>query len=221
MYCRKCGNQIPNDSKFCIYCGEEVKTDETDNVNFEPNVEGEQYYQEQVVERVTFKSGIKALFNKLFVFEGRSGRAEFNYGLLFLFLLSMALSTLTLASDMSSLLSSGVEDMEGVMTDILVTFESTDIFNPYNLYSLGVSIVFSVFLCAPVYRRLTDSGMKKGLTTALTIVFVLSQLLPSPLSYCLLPLETYEAIYPVISILSTAGTVILFCCMLLKTKYSE
>ena len=81
MYCIKCGKQIPDDSQFCPYCGENQQTEQfrEECFNQQPVVE--------VPRKATFKEGTKALFNKFFVFNGRTSRSEFNYGLLFIMLI--------------------------------------------------------------------------------------------------------------------------------------
>ena len=80
MFCKKCGKELSEDTNYCPYCGQEVEKESEDI--------------KDTVKKVTFKDGIIALFNKIFLFSGRSGQAEFNYGLLFLMLVSMFFSHL-------------------------------------------------------------------------------------------------------------------------------
>ena len=35
MYCSKCGKEIHNDAKFCIYCGNKIKKDTPDHSKYE------------------------------------------------------------------------------------------------------------------------------------------------------------------------------------------
>ncbi|MBQ8766611.1 MAG: zinc ribbon domain-containing protein, partial [Clostridia bacterium] len=79
MYCKNCGKEIPDNSVYCTYCGTLV---------------GESVIKGDVKpeEKITFKDAIKALFTRLFVFEGKTGQREFNFGFLFLIIISSALS---------------------------------------------------------------------------------------------------------------------------------
>ena len=55
MYCKNCGNKIPDDSKFCIYCGTNLKEEKSINVDNNSKVYKEQYYHK--------KSRIKKIIN--------------------------------------------------------------------------------------------------------------------------------------------------------------
>ena len=189
MYCRKCGQEIPNDSKFCPVCGEYL---------------GEGY------KRVTFKDGTMALFNKLFVFEGKSSRSEFNYGLLFLMLASMVMSLLVMGSDINTL--SDPNSMQSI-EEMMNMFASKDILNSYNLYNIGVSLLYVIFLSAPVYRRLADIGFDSKRTKIMTIAFVASQILCSSLVWCLIPTDIYNAISIVLDIVSIINLAIILMCV--------
>ena len=189
MYCRKCGQVIPNDSKFCPVCGEYL---------------GDGY------KPATFKDGTMALFNKLFVFEGKSSRSEFNYGFLFLMLVSMALSLLIMGSDINSL--SNANSAQS-LDEMMNMFTSKDVFDSYNLYNIGVSLIYVIFLSAPVYRRLTDIGFSSKRTKIMTIAFVVSQLLCSSLVWCLVPTNIYNAISIVLDIFSIVNLAIILICV--------
>ena len=205
MYCKKCGSRLPENAKFCPECGAEVGEHVIIEDRFRPK-------------KATFKEGIMALFNKIFVFEGRSTRSEFNYGFLFLLIVSTIVSSFTVSQEMMNVMMNAGTNPE--MMDILLEqyFSSKDIFNSFNLYNIAVSLVMAIFLSAPVFRRLTDAGFNKKLTIVLTVVFVVSQIACSTLLYCLLPADVYKVVEMFIDILSYANTIILFICMLKRSK---
>ena len=188
MYCKKCGNEIPEGSKYCPFCG----------ICLEGNG----------LNKATFKDGIMALFSKLFVFEGTSSRSEFNYGFLFLLIISSIFSMVIMTPNFSN--STDYIQMENVFNDML---SSKNILDSYNLYNVGVSIVYSVFLSAPVFRRLTDIGYEKKKVVIFTVLFVVSQLLCSSLLWCLLPTNIYNIISIFISVLSIVNSCILILCI--------
>lgn len=35
MYCSKCGKEIHNEAKFCIYCGNKIKKNKPDHSKYE------------------------------------------------------------------------------------------------------------------------------------------------------------------------------------------
>ena len=190
MYCRRCGQEIPEDAKFCPHCGM--------NLNESAN------------QKATFKDGIMALFNKIFVFEGTSSRSEFNYGLLFLILISSVFSMIVMGSDINSL---SYADSTQSLNEMLGLFESKNIMDSYNLYNIGVSIVYAIFLSAPVFRRLTDIGFDKKRTSIFAVLFVVSQLLCSNILWCLLPTNVYNSISFVLEILSIMNLGVLLTCI--------
>ena len=203
MRCPKCDKEIFYDAKHCPFCGTEIECT-----------------QEEIKKGATFKEGIVALFSKFFLFKGKSNRSEFNYGLLFLVLLSSILSifiitpeTLKLSIDM------GFGGMYNTTIDyILEASESKDIFDIFNLYDVCMCIIFALFLCAPVHRRLTDCGYKKGIVVLLTVLFVVSQIVCSNLTWCLLPDKIYNLFSMFIGILSFVNLIIILLCMTKKTK---
>lgn len=190
MICKKCGQEIPGGSKFCPFCGTCV--------------------DDRKVSKATFKDGITALFSKLFVFEGKCSRSEFNYGLLFLMIISSFLSMLMVTPDLEGL---GALRPENSFNEMLNLFTSKNIFDSYNLYNIGVSIVYAIFLSGPVFRRLTDIGIDKKRVTIFTVLFVVSQLLCSTLLWCILPTDVYKAISIILDLLSIANLGILLVCI--------
>ena len=198
MYCKKCGNEIPEDSNYCPNCGASL------------------YEEQKIYKRVTFKDGIVALFNKLFLFEGRSSRSEFNYGYLFIILISMVLSMMTISSELSGLLLNA-ETEEALYLALSEYLSSKDILSSFNLYNIAVSLVMAIFLSAPVFRRLSDCGFNRKTVTILSILFVFSQILSSSLLWCLLPTKTYTSISFILEILSYVNLFILCMCVFKKS----
>ncbi len=210
MFCRKCGKEINDDAKFCPFCGMYLAEEENYNI--------------PVLNKVSFKESIKALFEKLFVFKGTTGQREFNFGLLFLFMVSCALTTIVIMPEISNITdkileSNNMADMSW-MEDYLNSLISKDIFHFSNLSTIGTSLIFSIFLVAPIYRRMADTGKSKAFATAAAILFVVSQLACSGVLYCLLPDAIYESIGFVLSILSIINTAILVMCIFGRSQYS-
>ena len=193
MFCKKCGQEIPEGSKYCPFCG----------ISLEENVNN----------KATFKDGIMALFNKLFIFDGKSSRSEFNYGLLFLMIISSIFSMFIMSTDLNALTTTDPTQMENSLNEMLNMFTSKNILDSYNLYNIGVSIVYTIFLSAPVFRRLADIGFDTKKAKVLTIVFVVSQLLCSTLLWCILPTNVYEIISIFLDVLSIVNLAILLMCV--------
>lgn len=205
MKCKKCGNEIFEDAKYCPYCGTKVE---------------EELVIKKEEKSVTFKDGIVALFSKIFLFSGKSGRSEFNFGLLFLIIISSVLSAFTITPEVLSVLNgAGSSGMLESTTDYIIqASESKNILDPYNLYNLVVMLLYVIFLCAPVYRRLNDCGYGKKIVVLLTILFVVSEIVCSNLLWCILPENIYNIVYIFIEILSFINLFILLTCMLKKSK---
>ena len=207
MYCKKCGMKLSEGVKYCPKCGEVVYEEETVNIDYK--------------KKTTFKDGIVALFNKIFLFEGRSGQAEFNYGLLFLMIVSTVLSSIaiypTVAKEMN-IINSFTINIEEIANITLEFATSRDIFNSVNLYGIAMSLIFAIFLSAPVYRRLTDIGISKKLNIVFTIIFIAGEILCGSLLYCLLPTNIYTLIVPILDVLSLGNLAVLLFCVFKRTK---
>ena len=105
MFCRKCGKELPDDSKFCPYCGMSVNL-ENEEINYTPSYK-----------KITFKEAVVALFNRFFVFKGTTGQREFNYGLLFMILVTMGLSmiiTMPEAKEMANEINKKLEENSNI-----------------------------------------------------------------------------------------------------------
>ena len=134
-------------------------------------------------------------------------------------IISTILSSMTVSQEMTDILiETGINNPEMIDTLINQYFGSRDIFNIYNLYNIAISLVMAIFLSAPVFRRLTDAGYDKKVTTILTIIFVVSQIACSTLLYCLLPVDTYAVVSYFLDILSYANLAILLICMIKKSR---
>ena len=67
----------------------------------------------------------------------------------------MAMSLMVMGTDINALSdANSTQNLDAMMN----VFTSKDILNSYNLYNIGVSLLYVIFLSAPVYRRLTDIG---------------------------------------------------------------
>lgn len=64
MYCKKCGKRIDDDSKFCEYCGNRLRVDDTIKTEF-PNTDPNDPYLNYVFPGIleTFNSYFKGDFN--------------------------------------------------------------------------------------------------------------------------------------------------------------
>lgn len=215
MFCKKCGKEIPDNSVYCPYCGELVVDKE--EVNNEAGID------EEVV-KITFKQSIINLFSRIFIFEGKTAQREFNLGLLFLMIVSFGLSmimSMPEANKMANeLLSSNGFD-ENMFNEYIASFISKDIFHFTNLYNIAVALVYSVFLVAPVYRRMIDSGKSVKFASLFAILYVVSELVCCNLLYCLLPDEIYFNISGIIELFSIVNLVIILMCIFSRSQPTE
>lgn len=196
MYCRNCGFKNDDGANFCQFCGAPMNDD---------------FNKETIpVKKVTFKDGIKALFEKIFLFDGKSSRAEFNFGLLFLVLVGFAISLIVSLGMVSQ-----INIADPYATEELVDLMySSDFFLAFTfLYSLA----FAIFLSAPIYRRLSDFNVKKTGAIWLTIIFVFGQVVSN-----LYLLDLSDDLYTTLSIFadlfSIASSVILILCIFKRSK---
>ena len=200
MYCTKCGHQINEGDKFCPNCGQAVGV-------IDINDEGVVL----VKRRATFKEGIQALFSKTFVFSGKTSRSEFNFGALFLYLVSMVITWIMIIPIMNDL--PNTTDMMVMMDYLLAEMNSTDLLSPINLATFGTTLLYVIFLAAPVYRRANDIfGENKKTSTVFSVIFVLGQLLGSAYVATLLG-NFYNLISPLCLILSSGSLFVLFMCI--------
>ena len=205
MQCKRCGREVLDDAKYCPYCGTILNEDTSEGI--------------KIRKKATFKEGMIALFIKIFLFEGYTSRSEFNYGLVFLMIISSILSHLTVTPQILGLLD---ENSTMDMNAIFEYFESAslnkEIMNTYNLYNIGVALIMCIFLCAPVFRRLIDCGLKKNSASLLTILFVISEIVCSNLLWCILPTEIYQTILIFIEVFSYINLIVLFLCIFRKSN---
>lgn len=194
MNCKNCGNEINNGDKFCTYCGHPV--------NNEPEKKG-----------ATFSDGIKAVFGKTFVFSGKSSRSEFNFGLLFIYLISIAATTILsfpLINDMPV-----TTDYQVILEYFLSTM--TDPLSAMNVSSLVTTLLLVIFMTSAVYRRSNDVFEKNGISILFSIIFALGQLLGT-YHVILLFGDIYDYIIPFVDVLSFASLFVLLTCIFCKSK---
>ena len=199
MYCNKCGHQINEGDKFCPNCGNPVNVIDINNDGVV-----------LVKRRATFKEGIQALFSKTFVFSGRSSRSEFNFGALFLYLVGMVITWIMIMPIMNEL--PQTTDMMVMMEYLMEEMTSTDLLSPINLATFGTTLLYVIFLAAPVYRRAFDIFGNKSTSIAFSCVFVAGQLLGSAYVATLLG-DFYNIISPFALILSFGSLFVLFMCI--------
>lgn len=200
MYCTNCGHKNDENANFCQQCGAPLR--KTENVEVKRDINRPKL--------VTFKDGIKALFEKIFLFKGLTSRAEFNYGLLFLMIIGVGVSSI-----MSMSLVSQVDitnpNATALLTEMLLNSEF------YLIFTLLYSLAFAIFLSAPVYRRLADLDIFGKSAVILTVIFVLGQLSP-----ILQPFEQeanwFSALSTILSLVSFASTVLMLLCILKRGK---
>lgn len=205
MICKRCGRNLNEGDKFCPSCG--YPTDVVDvNSNGEVNIK----------RRATFKEGIQALFSKTFTFDGRSSRSEFNFGALFLYLVGIVISWIAIfpvINEMPTTLSV----LE--MTDyIMAQMESTDLSSPFNVAAFVTTLMYVIFLAAPVFRRSNDIFGNKSTSIAFVVIFVLGELLGSNYIITLMG-SVYNVISPLCLILSFGSLFVLFMCIFRRSRY--
>lgn len=88
MFCSKCGNILPDNSKFCSSCGA-AQTPHSTAINAQP-----QFEHGQSLPSVSFLDAIRLFFTNYAKFSGRSRRSEYWYAWLFTWLVSTALNFL-------------------------------------------------------------------------------------------------------------------------------
>lgn len=208
MICKSCGHEMEEGLSFCPNCGKPINVEAT--VKVLPKTT-----------KTTFGSAIVALFTKMFVFKGKSKRLEFNFGLLFIYIISVAISTILIVPEMTKIMSSiNFENFDPETYVIMLEsfLLSIDPLSAINLASIIVCLVYAVFLTAPVYRRIYDAFDSKVAAIILSIVFALGQVLGSPIMY-FAGVEVYNVLSPILSLVSLASTVVLGMSIFVKSKY--
>ena len=129
MFCRKCGNELRDGDQFCSRCGEPVEI-----INVSET--GEVVLPRK---KATFKEGIAALFNKTFTFKGTSSRSEFNYGLLFLYLMGILVTWIVLIPVFNDMPVTG--DTLEMTNYIIEQLGNPDLTSPYSIATLAISLI--------------------------------------------------------------------------------
>ena len=88
MFCSKCGNIMPDGTKFCPSCGAQ-QVPHSSAVNTRP-----QFEHGQPLPSVSFVTAIQLFFKNYANFSGRSRRSEYWFAWLFLWLVSTAFTIL-------------------------------------------------------------------------------------------------------------------------------
>lgn len=88
MFCSKCGNIMPDGTKFCPSCGAEQRP-HSSAVNSRP-----QFEHGQSLPSVSMGAAIRLFFTNYANFSGRSRRSEYWFACLFLWLVSSVLTIL-------------------------------------------------------------------------------------------------------------------------------
>ena len=202
MICKHCNKNIPDDAKYCVYCGYPVDNDETKPSN---NI-------------VSFKQGIKALFSKFMLFNGRSTRSEFNFGLLFLLIIFQALSFFVMIPSTCNMMMQTLTSEE-LMNEAMIDMSYLN--GPLNLLTSIISIVCAVFLVAPIFRRFTDCGYSKNINILFTVLFTVGQLTSFSVFVPNFGGPLYIIFDVILSLVSLVSTILLFIAMLKKSAIEE
>lgn len=202
MYCKNCGKELPEGAKYCPECGfpnlEEIKINV---VRTKP---------------VTFIEAVKALFSKLYLFKGKTGRREFNYGFLFLMLINIIVSFIVLTPEVGN-----ITTMEEYNKFLESMYTSTDILSGVNIYKIACMFIFIVFLPGPIYRRISDCGFSNRVSIIVTVAYILSEILLSPFVFCFISNEIYASLSLIFEALSIINLVILGICIFCRGRNIE
>lgn len=85
MFCKKCGQEMPDGTKFCTSCGAPME-----EVNSVPN-----YQQPAGKKNVSFGEAVKLFFQNYANFNGRASKNEFWYAFLFIFIVDILLGVVS------------------------------------------------------------------------------------------------------------------------------
>lgn len=157
-YCKNCGKQIDDDAIYCPYCGvkqiedEEVTGEIIDNYNFE-NLNN--YQEENNKPVITFGLAIKNLFVNIFRFNGRQTRKEFNFQLLFVYLINLLIILLSTA--LSKEYNNYLKSIDYNNLESIEPFVLNTLLDSYFIGRVIAGLIAIIFLSAPIYRRFNDT----------------------------------------------------------------
>lgn len=199
MNCRRCGHELKEGDMFCSKCGFPT---ETIDINSESGA--------QIKRKATFKDGVLALFSKTFTFKGVSSRREFNFSALFLYLVSILISWISLMPIVNEI--PQTNDFLVIYDYILTEMTSTDLSSAINVAAFATTIMYVIFLTAPVFRRTNDIYQSKSISIVFASLFVGGQLLGSNYVITLMG-EIYNVIAPLCLILSFGSIFVILMCI--------
>ena len=150
-----------------------------------------------------------------YTFDGKTTRREFNYSVIFLYLISMVITWIAAGPAMTELPTTA--STSEIMEYILNQLSSTDYSSPFNVAMLATAVVYTIFLAAPIYRRAFDIFGNKSTSTAFVVVFVLGQVLSQGIVISLMG-EFYTYLELFITFLSFGSLFVLFSCMLRRSR---
>ena len=191
MICKNCNSEIPDGSRFCLNCGSPVQQEKKPSA---------------------FKMGIKNLFAKFMLFEGKSKRAEFNFGLLFIYIILQVVAMFVLVPYLTESMLAAIEGN--------LNYEYSGLINPIYLMTMIIAVIMLVFITAPIYRRFNDCWNSKKVATILTIVFVLGELTSFAVYIPNIENIFMGIVSILLTILSYTSTILFFVAML-KKSYKE
>ena len=136
MFCKNCGTQLPDGTRFCTNCG----ADQSQN-------QQQQQYQQQSYQppfepvKIGFADAIRLYFKQYATFSGRARRSEFWWAWLFLVLVNVLCTILI-----------GVSDAFSVVSTIwnLAVFIPTLAISVRRLHDVGHSGAFYLWILLPI-----------------------------------------------------------------------
>lgn len=159
-----------------------------------------------------FIYSIAELFKKIFKFKGQTQRTEFNLGILFIALVTSALTSISVISVMGDVLKY-VEGNPSALNNISAPFSF-----PY-IVGIITNLAWLVLLCAPLYRRIMDAFDSKPFAVIAVVLFSVGTLLNNNLLLLFLSEEAILILSPLIIGVWTAGIVMVIIGMFKPSKY--